>query len=83
MTSRRAASFDFATLPADAGQIVEIAYACDFESGLLIRRAIDRSRAGDATPFFAQAEIDFESATAFEPQNGTLPDITGPWRSCS
>jgi hypothetical protein len=81
MTTRRAASFTYSTLAADQGQIVEIAYACDFESGLLLRRAIDRSEP-DATPFYAQAEIDFDAATTFEPQNGTLPDITGPWHSC-
>ncbi len=82
MTSRRAASFDFSILPADQGQIVEIAYACDFESGILIRRAIDRSEMGDATPFYAQAVIDMDGATSFEPQNGVLPDVGG-WFSCS
>jgi hypothetical protein len=80
MTSRRAASFDFSILPADQGQIVEIAYACDFESGLLIRRAIDRSES-DAAACYAQAEIDMDGATSFEPQNGILPDV-GEWAAC-
>ena len=82
MTTRRAASLTYSILAADQGQSFEIAYACDFESGLLIRRAIDRSEPA-ARPFYAQAEIDLDGATAFEPQNGTLPDITGPWHSCS
>lgn len=80
MTKRRAASFDFSILPADQGQSIEVAYACDFESGLLIRRVIDRSEA-DAAPFYAQAEIDMDGATEFAPQNGTLPDV-GEWIAC-
>ena len=83
MTSRRAASFDFSVLPADQGQIVEIAYAVDFESGLLLRRVIDRSESGDTTPFYAQAEVDMDGATAFEPQNGVLPSVVEPWCACS
>lgn len=81
MTSHTAASFDFSILHADQGQIVEIAYACDFESGLLVKRVTDRSEP-DAAPFYAQAEIDFDGATAFEPQNGTIPDV-GEWIACS
>ena len=82
MTTRRAASLTYSILAADQGQSFEIAYACDFESGLLLRRVIDWAEP-DIKPFYFQAEIDFDGATAFEPQNGMLPDITGPWHSCS
>ncbi len=81
MTSRFASAFDFSILPADQGQIVEIAYAVDFQSDLLIRRTIDRSES-DATAVYAFAEIDCDGATTFEPQNGVLPDV-GEWTACS
>ena len=60
-------------LPADAGQIVDVTYAVDWESETLYRRTHDRS---DGARSIEAAEI---IGGEFEPWNGILPSV-GEWR---
>ena len=62
----------FSTLPEDAGQIVEISYAADWESELLYRRTTDRSNG--ATTLAVSIIV----CGDFAPQNNTLPEV-GQW----
>jgi hypothetical protein len=71
----------FGQLPRDAGQIVELHYAVDWEYRLLVCRRFYR---GDRTTTYQVRDLD-EDATEeereFEPQNGILPQCTGEWRN--
>lgn len=60
-------------LPADAGQIVDLTYAVDWESRTLYRRSADRS---DRSVEIESAEI---VGGNFEPWNGILPEH-GEWQ---
>ena len=62
----------FSTLPEDAGQIVEISYAADWENELLYRRTTDRA---DGATTLAVAII---VCGDFAPQNNALPEV-GQW----
>jgi hypothetical protein len=57
-------------LPRDAGQIVDVTYAVDWESGTLYRRSHDRSDGGQSLE--AATIVDGE----FQPQNGILPVVS-------
>jgi len=61
-------------LPRDAGQIVDVTYAVDWENGTLYRRTHDRSDGGQRLE--AATIVDGE----FQPQNGILP-VVGEWRA--
>lgn len=76
MTRNAVAALDFSVRPADQGQIVEVAYAADWENEVLVRRVTDRS---DGSVVFACATI---KDGKFEPWNGVLPDH-GEWASIS
>lgn len=60
-------------LPEDAGQIIDVHYAIDWEEELLYRRTADRS---DGAVSFEKVRID---GGKFEPWNGCLPNIVGEW----
>lgn len=61
-------------LPIDAGQIVDVTYACDWDAMRLYRRSHDRSDGTVTTTYYM---IDETSDAPFEPQNGLLPDTIG------
>ena len=63
---------DFEQMPADAGQIVSVEYAVDWESETLYSRHHDRS---DRSTTLYRADI---TGGEFDPQNGTLPEH-GDW----
>jgi hypothetical protein len=67
-------NLDFEQMPADAGQIVSVEYAVDWESNTLYRCTADRSSPSDA-PAMHEARI---TGGEFDPQNGTLPEH-GEW----
>jgi len=67
-------NLDFEQMPADAGQIVSVEYAVDWESDTLYRRTADRSRPSSGTAMH-EARI---TGGEFDPQNGTLPEH-GEW----
>lgn len=67
----RLESLDFRMCPADAGQMVEVTYACD-ESGVCCRR-YDRSDRTTTYQFAAYSARATEAELAYEPQNGRLP----------
>jgi hypothetical protein len=60
-------------MPEDAGQIVDVSYAIDWEEEMLYRRTYDR---GDRTLEIDRARVDGGS---FEPWNDCLPNIVGEW----
>lgn len=64
----------WAQLPSDGGQIVDVHYAVDWESGTLYRRSHDRS---DGTVTMEMAAI---TGGEYEPQNGILPTVD-EWRA--
>ena len=66
-------------MPADAGQIVDVAYAVEWiggGEGWLYRRTHDRS---DGSRSVERAVVDADGGSAFEPWNGRLPDH-GEWQ---
>ena len=65
-------TLEFSVLPEDAGQIVEISYAADWENELLYRRTTDRA---NGTTTLAVAII---VCGDFAPQNNMLPEV-GQW----
>lgn len=66
----------FSVLPVDQGQMVEVAYAVEGESEVLVRR----TRYSDSDVTYECAPLSGEGA--FEPWNGELPDTDGEWRDC-
>ena len=58
----------------DGGQIVDVTYATD--EAYLYRCTHDRS---DSSICIERAELDDDSETEFEPQNGQLPDVAGEY----
>lgn len=66
-----AETLDYHVMPRDAGQIVEISYACD-EVGVWQRvyDRCDQTTAYYFAPYYARAT---EDELCFEPWNGTLP----------
>jgi hypothetical protein len=65
---------DFEQMPRDAGQIVNVTYAVDWESDTLYRRTADRSRPNSGIAIHEARIISGE----FDPQNGSLPEH-GEW----
>ncbi len=61
-------------LPRDAGQIVDVTYAADWENSTLYRRTHDRS---DGEQSIESAAI---TGGEFQPWNGILPTV-GEWRA--
>lgn len=62
-------------MPEDAGQIVEIAYAVDWESELLYRRTTDGAvPVGHPDRVAIQRTTITDGDGEFEPQNGVLPE---------
>lgn len=70
-------SLDFATLPVDAGQMVERAYSVDWERCTLYRRTTDRS---DGSVSYESCQVSDDEGSDFEPQNGILPRRLGDWQ---
>lgn len=65
---------DFEQMPRDAGQIVDVTYAVDWEREMLYRRTADRSRPASGIAIH-EARI---TGGEFDPQNGSLPEH-GEW----
>ena len=63
------AELQFQELPVDAGQIVDITYACDETH--VYKHSHDRS---DRTHRYSRARILARNRLDFQPQNGVLPD---------
>lgn len=59
-------------MPRDAGQIVDVKYAVDWEHRKLLRRTEDRSTGSVVMEFGRIAD----GEDAFEPWNGVLPRVT-------
>ena len=59
-------------MPQDAGQIVDVKYAVDWESRKLLRRTEDKGD-GSVTLEFGRIA---DGEDAFEPWNGVLPRVT-------
>ena len=59
-------------MPQDAGQIVDVKYAVDWESRKLLRRTEDKSYGGVTLEFGRIAD----GEDVFEPWNGVLPRVT-------
>lgn len=67
--------------PENQGQGVEVAYAADWESGLILRRIHDRSVSGYITPESTTYEAaDADALTGeFEPHNGAPSIPADAW----
>jgi hypothetical protein len=63
-------NLDFEQMPRDAGQIVSVEYAVDWERDTLYRCTTDRSRPSSGTAMH-EARI---TGGEFDPPNGTLPE---------
>lgn len=72
-TLEQADRLSYDTLPQDGGQIVMVSY-CHHEDGYLYCRSYDQS---DKTLTITRSEVSDDSETAYEPQNGLLPETTG------
>lgn len=70
-TREYAETLDYRTMPRDAGQIVEVSYACD-EDGVWCRTH-DRSDNSTVYHFGAYNARATEDQLRFEPWNGRLP----------
>lgn len=60
-------------MPQDAGQIVDVKYAVDWESRKLLSRTEDRADGGVVLEFGRIAD----GEDVFEPWNGLIPKVTG------
>jgi hypothetical protein len=67
-------NLDFEQMPVDAGQIVSVEYAVDWERDTLYRCTTDRSRPSSGTAMH-EARI---TGGEYDPPNGTLPEH-GEW----
>lgn len=65
---------DYATMPVDQGQIVNVSYAVDGD--YLYRCNHDQS---DNTTSYSRASLNLDGETEFESQNNQLPEIEGGW----
>ena len=72
----------FSTMQSDAGQIVKISYAMSLKAdgkGWLVRKTSD---AADGSISFDVRKLKIDDS-AFEPQNGILPNCVGEWLNIS
>ena len=58
-------------MPADAGQIVDVRYDCDWETRTLYKRVADRNE-GSVELLLGRIS---EGEDRYEPQNGVLPKV--------